>query len=99
MQVVAGLKRSAELLGIGGISCSGVEIDHGIESAAGANPVIDGFANAFALFAEIGGSGVRQQGGAGHSDPVDVGAFDHLAEPAGELVGGDGVIGVGVGAG
>ena len=34
MQVVAGIKRSAELLGIVRVSRSGVEVNHGIESVS-----------------------------------------------------------------
>src|SRR5258705_1696911 len=67
-----------------------VEIDHGVEFAAGANPGIDGLTLDLMRWAEVRGAHIveRRQGGAVDANAAAVGAGNQLAIAADDVVGG-----------
>ncbi len=63
-----------------GIPDGGLEVDEAIESAAGSNPVIHGFADRFPVFGGVAGAMIRRQGAADDGDAMGMRAHDHLIE-------------------
>ena len=85
MQVVAAVVGGEQLIGMLGIADYGIEIDHRIEVAVGADPLIHGLAVRFAGWPGVikTGANVRCDGGAIDQQSVGMGARDDL------LIGGE----------
>src|SRR5690606_20588271 len=71
VEMVAAIDGGGKARRVFRIAGDGVEIDHAVEFAAVADPVVDGLAVGFALGAKIGGEAFeRHDGGADHADAV-----------------------------
>ena len=80
VEMVAGIGSGIEDRGIGGIARDLIEVDDAVEDAAGADPLIDGFAHLFAGWRGVVGADIRSEGSAEDFDAVGMGARDKLGE-------------------
>ena len=86
VQVIARVELGAQPFRIGRIARRGLEIDHGVERAAGADPRIHRGADRLAIFPIVAGPFVRRQRAADHLDSVRVRLLDQLLVRADQLV-------------
>jgi hypothetical protein len=93
--MIARVVSGQEGVGMIWIPDRGLEVDDAIESAAGANPVIHGLADCFAVLRVVAGAMVRCQRTADDCDAMSVRAHDHLIE-SGDKIGSRGAVGNGV---
>jgi len=84
--VVAGIELRPQPFGVVSIACGSFKIDDAVISSAGANPVIDSFADRFAALSGGTGSLVRRQSAADDLDTECVRPLDDLFVTADQIL-------------
>src|SRR5689334_6929770 len=89
MEMISGIIFWQELFGVSGIARELVEIDHAVERAACANPIVDGFTLGFAVRRLVKRTAEGRQGGCKSDDAMGMSAFGDLPERGDDVVGAD----------